>query len=387
MSSMMKVGLGLAALVAVATGCKDRKSKAGSAGESPGQEQHAGPVKGRDASAPTDADVPPLPLGAPTAASPKVKELVAAGRKAEPEQAVEHFTKARELAPKDPVVLSELSWALIRVGDYEQAAAVAQAGLEHANEAARKAALHFNRGVALEATARRDTAIEAYRKSVELRPHRGVSARLRALEARPEPAGELAAVKLSGRPELTLEAACKRRGWACKEVYELRRPLAPFKRVVAVVAGDENNGCPLMMETDKGWFAGPEATCYRPPIRGIPSWAEVGTALFAQKPGGALLRVVARSTGTERFLEQTSWTVTFCGVGASSIPACTEPMLLASDERMYEPSGDYSDSHMSRVVRNDEDGIVYLGAFQGGPHITASPSDQPDAGSYRLRFP
>jgi hypothetical protein len=170
-----------------------------------------------------------------------------AGRHAE---AIAAFERALGLDPADPVVRSELGWALFNAGRHDEAAAVldrAIRGFEHEPEldAAERNVLGaalYNRGRVAEAKGDAQGAASFYARSLAVRPNETVRARLAALGVAtrgPVPAG-LQPTGLSPSPTQplrapTLDALRAALGEAhCRQFADLREDGDPCTPTTAV---------------------------------------------------------------------------------------------------------------------------------------------------------
>jgi len=331
--------------------------------------------------------------------------------------AIEAYGRALDLLPDDPSTLSELGWASIFAGRLDEAETVlrrAEAGV--GGDDSLRASILYNIGRMHEARDERDAAIEAYQRSMELRPHPSTYAHLSALSGGSRYAFGPAVHRLQG-PYARLSELCaeERRltqdqrtededdsfgclldaarglGGEAVDVPRSGRLPAPWKglRFVEVRPNAYAARFHAALRTDAGWFVLPEVASL---ARGAVDSTERVTKLDAQvealvtdEDPLVVLEVETRWTAEDdgREVESETHRVEFlCGRGRSGVPSCTGALPRETFARRWE-AGEVEQTRwaVERAVRPD--GILVL---------TGDPSalDEPAAallGEHPLAFP
>lgn len=333
------------------------------------------------------------------------------------EGALAAYAQALDLVPGDPRTLSEQGWAALFAGRLSEA----DATLHHAeamvgdDDPRLRASILYNRGRVAEARGETAEAIDAYQRSLRLRPHASTYQHLTALAGGTRYVFGPEVRRLQGpydklgelcHEERTLaEAAGEGDGFeafgclpdAAKGLHAdavdvPSRPLpSPWKDVRFVETRPSGYAVRFhaALRTDDGWFVLPDVATL---ARGTPGITESATRLAASfEPlvlGGApevVLEVETRWVVTEEGVELESEThrVEFlCGVGPSGIPSCTGALPRATQARRR---GDGEVEHTRWVVerRTTAAGLVML---EGDREAL----DEPAAavlGAHRVAFP
>lgn len=332
------------------------------------------------------------------------------------EGAVEAFAQALDLLPGDPRALGELGWALIFAGRLDDAEAVlreAQAGV--GDDDRLRASILYNLGRVAEARGRDAAAIDAYQRSLQLRPNPDAYHHLSGLEGgtrylfgpevRPlqgpyerlaEFCQEERRVTAKQRADEDADSfgclpnAAEGLGGAAVEVPRPRRLPRPWKglRFVEVRPNPYAVRFHAALRTDAGWFVLPDVAAL---VRGTPGTKERATRLAGRSEllfGGApqiVLEVETRWALTEdaRELESETHRVEFlCGLGSSGVPSCTGALPRATEATRGEGDGA---EHTRWVIerRTRPEGVMVL---EGD----ADTLDEPAAavlGAHRIEFP
>jgi hypothetical protein len=332
------------------------------------------------------------------------------------EAALAAFARALDLVPGDPRTLSDRGWAALFAGRLPEAeAALRQAeALVGDDEPKLRASILYNRGRVAEARGEPADAIDAYQRSLRLRPHPATYQHLTALaggtryQFGPEvrrlqgPYAKLG--ELCQEERVLSEAAGEvddAEAFAClpdaaKGLYadavEGATRLAPPWRALRFV---ETRPSPwsvhlhAALRTDDGWFVLPDVATLG---RGTPGTTESVTRLAARvEPllaGGSaevVLDVETRWVVTEEGVELESEThrvELLCGVGPSGIPSCTGALPRATQARRQEP-GEVEHTRWTVERRVTAEGLVVL---EGDREAL----DEPAAavlGAHRIEFP
>lgn len=180
---------------------------------------------------------------APADAAAAAHALLTKGRKAQKTDlaaAIAAFTQARQLAPEDPDILSELGLAQLLAGDFDLALDTTSAALRAALTPAQTAGPAYNLGRIEEAAGHTDQAVTAYELAVAARPSPEVKRRLDALKAalgqgQPQPlAGPFASLPaLCAALQKTQHVADEKDGSCGAEPCEYACPLPDLGRLTA----------------------------------------------------------------------------------------------------------------------------------------------------------
>ena len=126
------------------------------------------------------------PRGAEPAVDPRqAQRLLAAGRAAIARGAlqsgIEQLERASKLLPKSALIHGELGWALFRAGKLDPAERELRAALALKAGRAARGAFLYSLGRVQEVRGNKHAAMEAYKKSLFLRPNKAARGRLDAL--------------------------------------------------------------------------------------------------------------------------------------------------------------------------------------------------------------
>lgn len=304
------------------------------------------------------------------------------------EGALAAYARALDLVPDDPRTLSEQGWAALFAGRLTEA----DAALRHAEQRVGdddpklRASILYNQGRVAEARNETHAAIDAYQRSLRLRPHSATYQHLVALEGGTRYAfgpavrrlqgpyarlGELcqqerALSEAAGEGDGTTEFAClpdaaKGSFAAAVEVVASPSPASPWKalRFVETRPSPYAVRVHAALRTDEGWFALPDVAALS---RGTPGTTESATRLGARvEPLGAqgalgvVLEVETRwvvTAGSAELESETHRVEFLCGVGPSGVPSCTGALPRASQARRRGTSGEVEQSEwaVSRLV-------------------------------------
>ncbi len=335
--------------------------------------------------APGDAVVPaatrtPKSLDALSAEEQdRVRSAVAEGRRLHGAEdyagAIESFEQALALLPDDARTLSELGWAQIFAGRLEAAESSlhrAEAGV--GDDDRLRASILYNLGRVAEARGDEAVAIEAYQRSLRLRPHPATYRHLSGLAGGTRYAFGPAVRRLQGpyarlgelcQEERRLTAgqrnesegetfgclldAAKGLGGDAVEVPRARGLDAPWTglRFVEVRPNPFTARFHAALRTEAGWFVLPEVAAVS---RGVAGTTERVTRLvarteplFESKGPQVVLEVETRwvaQDGGGRELESETHRVEFlCGLGPSGMPSCTGALPRATQARRREAGG------------------------------------------------
>ena len=309
------------------------------------------------------------------------------------EGALAAYARALDLVPGDPRTLSDRGWAALFAGRLPEAdAALRQAeALVGDDEPRLRASILYNRGRVAEARGELVEAIDAYQRSLRLRPHPVTYQHLTAIaggtryQFGPEvrrlqgPYAKLG--ELCQEERVLSEAAGEvddAEGFACQldatkglhgEAVEGGTPLAPPWKALRFVETRPSAWSVRFhaaLRTDGGWFVLPDVATL---VRGTPGTTESVTRLSARvEPlfaGGwpeVVLEVETRWVATEEGveLESESHRVEFlCGLGPSGIPSCTGALPRATQARRHEP-GEVEHTRWTVERRTAPDGTLVL---------------------------
>ncbi|MCH9686653.1 MAG: tetratricopeptide repeat protein [Deltaproteobacteria bacterium] len=284
------------------------------------------------------------------------------------EGAVEAYGRALDIAPGQARTLSEQGWAALFADRLDEAAAML-AGAEAAagDDTRLLASILYNRGRVAEAQGKTDVAVDAYQRSLRLRPHPAAYRHLTGLPGGTRyvfgpavrglqgPYGSLAELcaeerRLSAdqRPAIDadtfscLHDASQGLAGPAVDVPRRSRLPAPWTAIRFIETQPSAFGVRIhaALRTEQGWFVLPDTAVLS---RGTPGMEERPTALSAHSEelvgGGAAEMVLEVETqwkhhdgGTE--LESERHRVEFlCGIGPSGRPSCTGAIPRATDAR------------------------------------------------------
>jgi tetratricopeptide (TPR) repeat protein len=375
---------------------------------------------GEPAMAP-DAELP-SPQGLEPLERRRFRDAVAEGHRLhgahDYEGALAAYARALDLVPGDPRTLSDQGWAALFAGRLDEAeAALRQAEAAAGDEEPRlRASILYNRGRVAEARGDATEAIDAYQRSLRLRPHAATYQHLTALAGGTRYQFGPEVRRLQG-PYAKLNELCHEERvlseaagegddvepFAClpdaaKGLYADAVDLpadrglpAPWKALRFVETRPSGWSARLhaALRTDDGWFVLPDVATI---VRGTAGTTESVTRLSAQvEPllaGGwpeVVLEVETRWVVTEEGVELESEThrVEFlCGVGPSGIPACTGALPRATMARRHEP-GEGESTRWTVERRTTPEGLVVLEGDRDA-------LDEPAAavlGAHRIAFP
>lgn len=331
-----------------------------------------------DAAAAAEPPRKEQPLEKPSEAFRKAlrqgRELVRAKKYKE---AIAELDRALAIAPDNPRVMSELSVAALRAGDLERAKKTAQMSVTLAFDPRLKAASLYNLGAAYEKEGNKKAAIEAYVKSLELRPHAGVEKKLVALGGMAPSKTPIDLIGFAG-PHAGLEALCKAGPEPMKGkcfVHDMARAskVGPFVAAAAVRLEDREekpkgwtwgSNCHLALETERGWFIAYNGlACEDHDITSV-----------AIEPEGELVAVRSGSYRSSRSEGMYQDWLQLCGVGPSGVPSCTEPVETGYELIM-------NDDETGEESREDDD---YTVTIEDG---ALTVSDGEHRGRHKLAFP
>lgn len=338
------------------------------------------------------------------------------------EGALAAYARALDLVPGDPRTLSDQGWAALFAGRLDEAdAALRQADAAACDDEPRlRASILYNRGRVAEARGEGPEAIDAYQRSLRLRPHPATYKHLTALaggtryQFGPEvrrlqgPYGKLGELCQQERglseaagegddaePFVCLPDAAKGLYADAVEVVADKGLPAPWKalRFVETRPSAWSVRLHAALRTDHGWFVLPDVATL---VRGTLGTTESVTRLSAHAEplfggsagvGGSaevVLEVETRWVVVEEGVELESEThrVEFlCGVGPSGIPACTGALPRATVARRHEPGEESTRWTVER--RTTPEGLLVL---EGDREAL----DEPAAavlGAHRVAFP
>jgi hypothetical protein len=321
--------------------------------------------------------------------------------------AIAAFQKALAVVPGDARALSELGWAQLQAGSLAAASAATQQAIAGASEPALKAASLYNLGRIFEAQAARDRALDAYRRSLELRENGTVRQRLLGLDPAAAPPGALEAVPLEG-PFASIAEYCKK--LEAKDAdepcdagdnpfAETRLPAAAPWMEVRVFVGGYEELCNLAIRTHAGWWVAEGfAECKLMGGRWDRNVSPEGGELRDVVPGGApelLLRWATEETfnvsdpdGEAMTIHGvTSRKLLVCGIGPSKAPSCLGPVVTARDEStISEPATRRDPPPRSwKLEARLDAGVLTLAATGGASSLSAEESKL--LGAHPLAFP
>lgn len=251
------------------------------------------------------------------------------------EGAVAAFEQALAARPDDARALSELSWAALLAGDLALAERSAKRSAELATDPKLEAASLYNLGRIAEEQGDPTAALDAYRRSLALRPSRTVERRVLALAA---PAGEAwteTPVPLAG-PFADLDGFCADLGldsddsddaWCLPEgtaVAAVATLPAPFDAMLQLrhAEAPADTSIDLALHTAKGWYVLTDFGADGP-------W--IGSEVTAVEVVHG--RVVLRSRTWQGRLESyRADHITVCGAGVSGVPSCLGPLRIRASE-------------------------------------------------------
>lgn len=342
------------------------------------------------------------------------------------EGALAAYARALDLVPGDPRTLSDQGWAALFAGRLDEAdAALRQAEATAGDDEPRlRASILYNRGRVAEARGEATEAIDAYQRSLRLRPHPATYKHLTALaggtryQFGPEvrrlqgpyaKLGELCQQErglseASGEgdgaePFACLPDAAKGLYADAVDVVADKGLPAPWKalRFVETRPSAWSVRLHAALRTEHGWFVLPDVATL---VRGTLGTTESVTRLSAHAEplfggsggsagvGGSaevVLEVETRWVVTEEGVELESEThrVEFlCGVGPSGIPACTGALPRATVAHRHEP-GAVESTRWTVERRTTPEGLLVL---EGDREVL----DEPAAavlGAHRIAFP
>jgi tetratricopeptide (TPR) repeat protein len=299
--------------------------------------------------------------------------------------AVAAFQEALAARPDDARALSELSWAALGAGDLGLAARSAQRSIDLATEPRVQAASLYNLGRIREEQGDPAAALEAYRRSLALRPNRTVERRVLALAAPAGSAWTDAPVPLAG-PFADLAAFCADLGldtddsddaWCLPEgtaVAAVAELPAPFDRMVQLRHGEApaDTSIDLALHTAAGWYVLTDFGADGP-------WTGTDVTAVEVAHGRIVLRARAWQGRLEAYRADT---ITVCGVGASGRPSCLGPVVIRESELPGGPSGSDSDE----IVE-----VEYTATLHAGDVLSIVPKtpdkDADISGEHPLVFP
>lgn len=331
------------------------------------------------------------------------------------EGAIEAYARALDLLPDDPRTLSEMGWAMLFAGRLDDAdAALGRAEVAAGEDYRLHASILYNRGRVAEARGRDAAAIDAYQRSLQLRPHPATYRHLSGLEGGtryafgPEvrrlqgPYARLVdfcqeerRVTASQRSGEDIESfaclpdAARGSAGAAVEVPRAKRLPSPWTglRFVEVRPNPYALRFHAALQTSEGWFVLPDVAAL---TRGTPGTTERVTRLVGRDEvliGGRaqiVLQVEARWALTEGGREQESerHRVEFlCGMGRSGVPSCTGALPRATEATRHEADG-VEQTRWAIERRVQPEGVLVLEGDAGA-------LDEPAAallGTHRIEF-
>lgn len=193
------------------------------------------------------------------------------------------YRQALEIDPADPSALAEMGWAAFKAGEFDVAQEHTVRALRFAKDDAQLGMMHYNLGRIAEARDDDERAIDAYRRSLELRDNETVKKRLAALtsDGANAHAGSLRGLATLAEKLQGLEQACQvLEEKICKEEYGV---------------GDEPCGCEpklLAGAPDGDWGllkltvrpAGAEVGFY-PAVKTSAGWSLFDIVAYEYNPG------------------------------------------------------------------------------------------------------
>jgi hypothetical protein len=330
----------------------------------------------------------------------RAKEALARGRAAASRKdlvgARVAFEEAVAAAPRDAAALSELGWTLFKLDELDAAQKTTQQAIDAADGAAQaklKAASLYNLGRIHEARGQTAQAKEAYKSSIELRPHKGVSARLAGLDSSVTSSSPIAPeLSVAEGPFSTLEKYCADQqaagDWACsldqsgltRGPSSLAQPAAPWSavRVFSLQESSEFPGpsgpavsCMLGIQIADAWYVTNFAEC----ASGGTMDTGASTSSLELQPGPAgqppMLVLRYRTHADEAWAER----LMICGIGPSNRPSCTPgiPTAMKGKPKIK--------------VTLDPSGVLVVGA-DTSDYDHLAPGEVPNwKGTHRLAFP
>lgn len=333
------------------------------------------------------------------------------------EGALAAFGRALDLVPGDPRTLSEQGWAALFAGRLDEAdAALRQAEAAAGPDQPRlRASILYNRGRVAEARGDVAEAIDAYQRSLRLRPHpatyrhlvglpggtryqfgpevrrlQGPYAKLGELCQEERTLSEAAGEGDEAEPFACLPDAAE--GLFADAVDVAGRPLPPPWKALRFVETRPSAWAARFhaaLRTDAGWFVLPDVATL---VRGTPGTTESVTRLSAHAeplvagaPAEVVIDVETRWVVAEDGVELESEThrVEFlCGLGPSGIPSCTGALPRATQARRHEPA-EVEPTRWTVTRHTTPEGLLVLDGDREA-------LDEPAAavlGAHRLAFP
>ena len=297
--------------------------------------------------------------------------------------AITAFEAALSAAPNDARALSELGWAAFLAKDLPKARHATEASLAGTASPKLQAASLYNLGRILEAETHPDDAVDAYRRSLELRPNATVAARLKTLAPSSAPVDALTPTTLDG-PITSIAAWCKTDDEpetcapAKPDMPEFAAAVAidhapaPWTSVSVFEHGIEGQ-CALVIRTTAGLFVEPSfAECRVMGGRWDRS-ISTATAKLEDLVAGGAPELVVRWRVEEMFndtgafdsedaaddfmvlFEVTEDLVTVCALDTKAVPSCTPAIVLKHDESYSITGGTLPDPPKAESWAKDVD--------------------------------
>lgn len=254
--ALVSVALALLTGLGGCASCEPERA-ASAASEATDPSEHPAPAL----STPPTPERPPLPTP-PLSEAATRRALLAEGRSlaqaGEHASAIERYERALAIAPGDTTLLGELGWALFHAGRLDEAFTATREAYDRADSPRQEGAMLYNLGRIAEALERTPAALELYRRSLAVRPHDTVRARIEALGGQAPADGEVpveawvTSSVIEGEPVASLEALCDRLapGWRTAETSGGDRCAPTLShRVTAEVAGGILEAGILTLET------------------------------------------------------------------------------------------------------------------------------------------
>ncbi len=264
-----------------------------------------------------------------------LREGRALQRKGKHAEAIATFERGLKLVSDDGRLLAELSWAAFHGKQYDKAKKIANRALTSATRNSIKAQALYNLGRTHEAENDKAEALKAYHRSMVLRPHKAVAARIKELAGK-GPATiltPLPAAPAGHLPKFDLDE-----WWGEK----LAKPTLPF--LSAFVQENDNANCDLYMKVGRKWLMVHKvADC-----PGNNKYWQTSAKLSMAKAGKLVLLQVnieegerdyrTDKKGNKVWQTKLSKTVMFCGVGKSKEVSCT-PRIVEERSVVAETKG------------------------------------------------
>ena len=345
---------------------------------------------GKSPDAPADK---PLPAETPSAnsAPPGYDAALTQGRadveKQRYAEAVASFERALQVRPKDARALSELSFAAFKAGQLQKAKSVVYEAVEAAKGQPKLlGAALYNKGRIFEMLGQRANAAEAYRASVQVRPHKAVETRRAYFDSAVQPAP-------LGGPYASPSAVCSAIASdreTCDTGSEVEFvPGAPFKGWMMPdthdVEDDQSRLTHLLLRVERGWYLLHGLTFSEQTFseRGIEPMRIVHERLLVRHWEETTIRADNGEGSMAYFRVSRLEYLTICGVGKSGTPSCTPSLVTKAEfDEEHATRDEYQPSF--HIDLKDQNTVV-LRAYQ--THDATAEQLAPFVGTHTLKFP